>query len=38
MGESDIDMIPLLSPYFSSSWRKVQLECLAGKTRPGVKK
>lgn len=37
MGDSDIKVISLLSPYFSSSWRKATLECLAGKTRPGVK-
>lgn len=36
MGDSDIEMIPAIIPYFSSSWRKVQLECLAGKTRPGI--
>ena len=37
MGDSDIEMIPLLSPYFSFSWRKAKLECLAGQTRPCVK-
>lgn len=37
MGDSDIEIILLLSPYFSSSWKKAKLECLAGKIRPGVK-
>ena len=29
--------IPLLSSYFSCSWRKAKLECLGGKTRRGIK-